>query len=104
MLYKTLVLMAVSMRRKPSSPPGGEIRGRISSGLLEMNLRGLRESLGKTQDEAARLAKLSQSQLSKIESRKDHLVSTLRLYIEALGGDLEVVALVGKKRIALRDV
>jgi transcriptional regulator with XRE-family HTH domain len=69
-----------------------------------MNLRGLRESLGKTQDEAARLAKLSQSQLSKIESRKDHLVSTLRLYIEALGGDLEVVALVGKKRIALRDV
>jgi len=92
------------MRRKLSSTPAGEIRGRAPSGLLEMNLRGLRESMGKTQDEAARLAELSQSQLSKIEGRKDHLVSTLRRYVEALGGDLEVVALVGKKRIALRGV
>ena len=69
-----------------------------------MNLRGLRESLGKTQDEMARLAEVSQSQLSKIERRKDHLISTLRRYVRALGGDLEVTAVVGKKRIALTGV
>lgn len=69
-----------------------------------MNLRGLRESLGKTQDEMARLAEVSQSQLSKIERRRDHLTSTLRRYVQALGGDLEIVAVVGKKRIPLRNV
>jgi transcriptional regulator with XRE-family HTH domain len=69
-----------------------------------MNLRGLRESLGKTQDETAALAELTQSQLSRIERRNDHLTSTLRKYLRALGGDMEVIAVIGEKRITLRDV
>jgi transcriptional regulator with XRE-family HTH domain len=69
-----------------------------------MNLRGLRESLGKTQDEIAQLAEITQSQLSKIERRDDHLISTLRRYVRALGGEIEVIAVVGEKRVALRGV
>jgi DNA-binding XRE family transcriptional regulator len=70
----------------------------------EMTLRALRESLGKTQDQMATLADVTQSQLSKIERRKDHLTSTLRVYVAALGGKLEIVAIVGDRRIPLRDV
>ena len=69
-----------------------------------MNLRALRELLGKTQEELARLAATAQSELSRAERRDDHLVSTLRRYVEALGGELEVVASFGKKRIRLQGL
>ena len=49
-------------------------------------------------------ADFAQSELSKIERREDHLLSTLRKYVEALGGELEVVAVLGDKRIRLRGV
>lgn len=68
------------------------------------NLRGLREAAGKTQAEVARRTAMSQPQLSRLESRKDHLVSTLRKYVRALGGEIEVAALIGGRRIPLRDV
>ncbi len=35
---------------------------------------------------------LTQSEVSRIEGRADALVSTLRRYIEAIGGKLEIVA------------
>jgi hypothetical protein len=47
---------------------------------------------------------VSQPQLSRVEGRRDHLVSTLRKYIRALGGDVAVVAQIGSQRIVLRDV
>ena len=72
--------------------------------LIEMDLRVLRESAGKTQIELAQLSKLAQSDLSKIERRDAHMVSTLRRYIEGLGGRLEVSAVFGDTRITLRDV
>jgi hypothetical protein len=44
------------------------------------------------------------AELSKIERRDDHLLSTLRRYVAALGGELEVVAVFGNERIALKGV
>jgi hypothetical protein len=67
-------------------------------------LRALREHVGKTQIQISRAMPMSQSQLSRLEGRRDHLVSTLRRYVEALGGEIEVVALVDGTRFALRDV
>jgi predicted transcriptional regulator len=71
---------------------------------IEMDLRALRESAGKTQIELAELTKLAQSELSKIERRDDHMVSTIRRFVEGLGGRLEVSAVFGDTRITLRDV
>ncbi len=76
----------------------------VEQEILEMNLRALRELLGKTQEELAQLAETTQSELSRAERRDDHLVSTLRRYVEALGGEIEVVASFGKKRIRLQGV
>jgi DNA-binding XRE family transcriptional regulator len=76
----------------------------VKAELLSLELRELRELVGKTQEALAAQAELTQSQLSKFENRDDHLLSTLRRYVEALGGELEVVAVLGNKRVTLRGV
>lgn len=72
--------------------------------ILEMNLREIRKLLGMTQIQVAKAAKMNQSDLSRTENRGDHLLSTLRRYVRALGGDLEVVAKFGNKAIHLIGV
>jgi hypothetical protein len=47
---------------------------------------------------------MDQSELSKAERRSDHRVSTLRLYVEALGGELEIFARFGSERVRLEGV
>lgn len=69
-----------------------------------MSLRTLRESLGKTQGEVARDAAMTQPQLSRVEKRRDHLLSTLRKYVRAMGGDVDVVARIDGLNVILRDV
>jgi hypothetical protein len=77
---------------------------RVQQEILRLNLRALRELLGKTQVQLAKATKMNQSDLSKAENRTDHLVSTLRRYVEALGGHLEILATFGDKQVKLRGV
>lgn len=51
----------------------------------------LRRSMGLTQVELARRVGISQSDLSKLERRRDVRISTLRAYLAALGGRLRLV-------------
>ena len=60
--------------------------------LLEMGLRELRKSRHMTQVELASLLKIDQAAVSKTESRPDMYVSTLREYVRAMGGHLQLVA------------
>jgi DNA-binding transcriptional regulator YiaG len=75
----------------------------VGSELLEMDLRALREAVGLTQGELAQRVEITQSQLSKMERREDHRISTLRRYVEALGGTLEIFAVIDGKRIKLAE-
>lgn len=88
-------------RKKLSAAELAEIDQRVAADVLEMNLTALRESLGVTQVQMAAAAEMTQSEVSKLEKRSDHLVSTLRRAVRALGGDLEVTAVVGNKRVKL---
>ena len=45
-----------------------------------------------TQVQMAHLLKISQGAVSKVERRTDMFVSTLRNYVRAIGGDLEIRA------------
>jgi hypothetical protein len=58
----------------------------------EMSLRNLRKAIGKTQTAVAKRLKVGQDAVSKIETRSDMYVSTLRDFIKAMGGELELVA------------
>jgi DNA-binding XRE family transcriptional regulator len=71
---------------------------------LELNLRAVRELAGKTQAEVAAAAGATQGEISTTERRSDHLVSTLRRYVTALGGELEIVARFGERSVKLRGV
>ena len=71
---------------------------------LVASLREARERAGKTQKEVAALVEVSQAELSRAEAREDHLLSTVRRYIEALGGELEISASFGDKKLRLRGV
>lgn len=78
-----------------------KIERRVREELLKMDLREMRALLGKTQAEVAAALKISQGQVSETERREDHRLSTLRRYVQALGGELEVIANFGDKRIRL---
>jgi transcriptional regulator with XRE-family HTH domain len=58
----------------------------------EMALRHLRRARDLTQESMAKLLHIDQAGISKIENRSDMLLSTLRSYIEAMGGSLRLVA------------
>jgi predicted transcriptional regulator len=79
------------------------VRSRVEAELETMSLRALRQELALTQVELGRSAEMTQSELSRIESRADHLTSTLRRYVEALGGELEITAIVRGRRVKLSD-
>jgi DNA-binding XRE family transcriptional regulator len=64
-----------------------------------MGLRVVRELSGKTQSEFAEELGIPQSNLSRLEGRDDMKLSSIRRYVEALGGKLEVIAVVGGKRV-----
>lgn len=57
-----------------------------------MPLRALREARHHTQDSLAERLQTSQPGISRLEQRGDVYVSTLRRYIESMGGELELVA------------
>ena len=69
-----------------------------------MDLRELCEAAGKTQEELAEALKKAQSEISRLEGRSDYRLSTLQNYVAALGGELEVVASFGNRRVRLRAV
>jgi transcriptional regulator with XRE-family HTH domain len=81
-----------------------QLRREVEQEILDMDLRGLRELVGKTQKDLAILVEQTQGQVSETERRSDHRLSTLRRYVEALGGEIEVVANFGDKRIRLHSV
>jgi transcriptional regulator with XRE-family HTH domain len=58
-----------------------------------MTFSKLRKARNLTQVEMAKLLGIAQENVSRIEHRSDMLISTMRSYVRAMGGDLRLVAL-----------
>jgi DNA-binding XRE family transcriptional regulator len=58
----------------------------------EMTLQQLRHARKLTQQKLAKSLHIGQEGVSKLEKRSDLLISTLRSYVEAMGGNLSLVA------------
>jgi predicted transcriptional regulator len=80
------------------------VKSRARAEVQKLTLRELRQGLEITQAELADAAEMTQSELSRLENRADHRISTLRRYVEALGGQIEITAVIGNRRIKLTDV
>jgi transcriptional regulator with XRE-family HTH domain len=82
-------------------------RGLRAQRGVHLTMRTLREAAGKTQIDVAVAAQINQADVSRLESREDFddcQVSTLRRYLAALGGQLEIVGAFGNKRIVISGV
>lgn len=86
-----------SQIRRPETP---ERRSRIDAAKRAMEdaegLHRIRASRGVTQVELAERLGKSQGNVSELERRDDVYISTLREYVEGLGGRLEVAAVFDK--------
>ncbi len=60
--------------------------------LEEMALQELRQKKGISQEYLAETLATKQANVSRMERRTDMHVSTLRSYVEAMGGELQIVA------------
>ena len=67
-------------------------RARAKKTIEEMPLTQLREARQMTQTRLAELLEMDQGNISKLEQRTDMYLSTLRSYVEAMGGALEIRA------------
>ena len=68
-------------------------RARIERRAQELaSLKDLRQAAEKTQTDLAQTLGVGQDTISRLEQRSDMLLSTLRRYVEAMGGKLELIA------------
>jgi transcriptional regulator with XRE-family HTH domain len=55
-------------------------------------LKDLRQAVRRTQEELASSLGVGQDTISRLEQRSDMLISTLKRYVQAMGGQLDLVA------------
>ena len=71
--------------------------------LAEMPLHELRRARELTQRDLAEKLKVKQPAVSKLEQRADVYISSLRSYIEAVGGKLKIVAEFPEGEVAITN-
>ena len=67
-------------------------RARAKKTIEEMPLMQLRNARAMTQTRLAEVLSVDQGRISKLEKRTDMYLRTLRSYVEAMGGSLEIRA------------
>lgn len=99
--------MAKSFKKLVEKLPE-DSQARIEQGvdhmLAEMPLPEIRKALQFSQEELADLLELDQPAVSKMERRTDMYLSTLRRFIEAMGGRLEMNARFGDKTFRINQL
>ncbi len=74
------------------------VDARVKATLEAMPLAELRKAMGMTQVELAAKLEVAQGNVSKVEHAADMYLTTLRKYVEALGGELRLTARFGGGR------
>jgi DNA-binding XRE family transcriptional regulator len=79
--------------REGMSATARERANQLAQAMLdEMPLHELRQARGLSQKMLADLLHVQQPSIAKLEKRTDMYISTLRSHIEAMGGELDVIA------------
>jgi DNA-binding XRE family transcriptional regulator len=79
--------------KEKMSPESLERANQKAQEMLEaMPLQELRQARMLSQEQLAKALHLKQPSISKLEKRTDMYISTLRSFVNAMGGDLEIVA------------
>ena len=86
--------------------PDSQVRAkaRTAEMLREVRLAELRKARDLTQQQLAAELKVNQAWISKVEHQADMYLSTLRAYVEAVGGELEINARFGEEIIRIQHI
>lgn len=71
--------------------------------MTEMLLSEIRKEIGLTQEDLAATMGIAQPTLSKYESQSDMQISTLQRLVNALGGELEIIAHLPRGDVRIRQ-
>ena len=80
------------LRAKMSPEAQARVEAKAQELLAETPLNELRQARGLSPKMLAELLHVQQPSIAKMEKRTDMYISTLRSHIEAMGGQLEVIA------------
>jgi len=80
------------LQTKMSPERRARVEDRVRKAVQEMALDELRSARQLTQSELADVLRVDQGSISKLERRTDMYISTLRRYVEAMGGSLQIRA------------
>ena len=80
------------LERKMSPEARARSEAKAKQLIAEMPLQELRAARKLTQEELAKTLNVNQAAVSKLERRADMYVSTLREFVRAMGGELEITA------------
>lgn len=91
------------LAKKAKSDPGRRARIEALERAIAdaQSLADIRTSQGLTQRDVAQAMNVSQANVSRVEHQEDIYLSTLRDYVAALGGNLELTAVFPERRITL---
>lgn len=92
------------VRRTHSAKVERESRAWVRAEAAKVPLRQMRKARAMTQVSIARRLNVNQAAISQMESRSDMYLSTLRAYVEALGGTLDIRAQFPEGEILLNDL
>ena len=80
------------LRAQMSPEAQARVEAKAQELLAEMPLNELRQARGLSQKMLSEVLQVQQPAIAKMERRTDMYISTLRSHIEAMGGQLEVIA------------
>lgn len=92
------------IRRALSPEREKKIDARVKAELARLPLAEVRKARALTQTRLAEILRVNQAAISKMEQRTDMYLSTLRSYIEAMGGLLEVRAIFPEAEVLLENI
>lgn len=92
------------VRRTLSPEREARIKARVKAELARLPLAEVRKARALTQTRLAEILRVNQAAISKMEQRTDMYLSTLRSYVEAMGGSLEIRAVFPEAEMLLERV
>ncbi len=81
-----------NLRKKMKPEARKKAADKTKAFLDVMPLQELRHARNLSQEQLAQILSVKQAAVSKLEKRTDMYISTLRNFIKAMGGDLEIIA------------
>ena len=92
------------IRRTFSDEDETRTKSWVAAELARLPLAEMRKARLLTQNHLAELLQVNQGAISKLEKRSDMYLSTLRSYVEAMGGHLEIRAVFPNGEVLLEHL